>query len=103
MSGSAVNNADLAALLGKADETIPAAKYQVIKVPATFEIEGKGRFLVENLDSWAYTEVGIFASGHWEGSDEEKDLLIPYTKLNEIEFHFDRVGKDESDDSDTGS
>lgn len=99
MSGTTVNEHDLAALLGKANETVPAANYQVIKVPATFRVEGKDAdFLVEDLDAWAYTEVGIFASGKWEGSDEEKDLLIPYRKLDEIEFHFDRLNKGETNE-----
>lgn len=103
MSGAAVNDTDLAALLGKANETVPAANYQVIKVPATFEIEGKDKFLVEDLDAWAYTEVGIFATGHFENSSEEKDILIPYRKLEEIEFHFDRLSEGENDGASSSS
>lgn len=98
MSGSAVNENELAALLGKANETVPAANYQVIKVPATITVEDKGKFLVEDLDAWAYTEVGIFASGHWEDSDNEIDVLFPYRKLDEIEFHFDRLTEDAKDE-----
>jgi hypothetical protein len=57
-------------------------------------------FVVDKVEGWAYLAAGIFATGHFGQSfeshpsngapppSEEKDILIPYDKINYIEFDF---------------
>lgn len=64
--------------------------HQVCPIPASFYVYRAGTFYRPEPASWAYTQFGIFATGHWgREPDEEKSLLIPYEALVYIEFDME--------------
>lgn len=62
---------------------------EIQQVPVTIHTENNGPFTVEDFNSWALTPNGAFATGKWTEEDEsESDILIPYSNINFIEYHF---------------
>lgn len=56
--------------------------------PCTIHTKKRGAFNVPDVGAWAYQDWGIFASGHWNNTQEVADVLIPYGEVQHIEFHF---------------
>lgn len=62
-------------------------------VPVTLWCQGgaAASFVVSDVDSWFYHDYGIWAQGHWAEDRQHRYVLIPYERLDWIEFHFDRL------------
>jgi hypothetical protein len=67
---------------------------KVIPIPATLWIkygDNVAGFDASAAESFAYTPLGVFATGRWlmtENESEIEDVLIPYAQIHHFEFHF---------------
>lgn len=60
---------------------------QVQTVPVTIYTT-RGEFVVEDFNSWALTPHGAFATGKFAESEDETDVLFPFTSIVYIEYDF---------------
>jgi len=68
---------------------------QTVAVPVTIHTVEGGAFVVTDIDAWSYQELGVFATGHWYGYEEDdkkvRDVLIPFARIDHMEFDFDAL------------
>lgn len=53
-------------------------------------VDGRA-FVVSKISAWGYLEHGVFATGCWHGAPEEKDVLIPYERIDHYEMDFEAL------------
>lgn len=73
----------------------PDDDIQLVDAPATIHVKDvpQSPFIVDTVGGWGYTPQGIFATGHWRGWTDERDVLIPYVNVIYIEFHFNKLAQ----------
>lgn len=67
----------------------------IMDVPIVLHTE-HGMFVVDDVGAWAYQTQGVFATGYWlqaEHGQEKHSVLIPYARLNWIEFDFEALDR----------
>lgn len=82
---------------------------KVVPIPAIIYVmmgDELAGFDAKAAGSWAYTPLGIFATGAWivDSEDEQpiRDVLLPYESVHHLEFAFpDPPEVDEEDGKDT--
>jgi hypothetical protein len=81
---------EVEAQLARTSETEPQ-----VRPPADFYHLTNGHFVVPDLDAWEDTPHGYFATGHWSGETNERDVILPYEQIAYIELHFDLTEPDD--------
>lgn len=54
-----------------------------------------GVLIVDKLQSWGYTPVGVYAAGYAlaDADKTEVDVLIPWSKINYVKFDYEGTDK----------
>lgn len=102
MSGSVIEEgAELEALLERAAPEAAKPEFQVVPVPVTITVKDvAATFTVPEPSGWAYTQLGVFATGHWRGTENtEHDVLIPYGEIKLLEYHYPKEEAPQDDGS----
>ena len=80
------------ALLAGANSDQPDEEFQTQEVPCTIVTYKWGHFKVKDVNAWGYMAHGVFVTGVWaETPDQERTVLIPYDKIEWIEFNFEAL------------
>lgn len=68
----------------------PFGRSMVMPMPAIFYLKSDRVFIADVIGSFAYTPMGILASGRFEDDEDiERDLLIPPEELRYTELLFE--------------
>lgn len=84
---------------------VPGGRIQPVLHPVMITTKAGNQFNVTELNAWGYCPIGVYAVGKWEGYDDEKDVLIPFTEVKLYTFDYeatDRLIKESKEAKDAG-